>query len=398
MRFTGFLFSSIFLIGLLGCSESGNKKEPLKWKRGEVYENVAVEKDTTLSYALYFPSDYSADGKNKALFFFDAHARGVLPVERYQALAEKYHVALFGSNQMKNGLTTKERNRIITHFLQDAERRFHIDQNQLFTAGFSGGARVAALVALYNQNVKGVIGCGAGFPQVRKPVNQHFVWVGIVGNRDFNYLEMKNLYSQLRLLDKPAFLLSFDGKHEWPPEAVMDEAFQILFRNRTNDLLYGIENGMTLTDLDRREITLRDALVRNFTEKDSIWWRDEIQALNKKRDDLSNKDEALMNARLLSYLGMVSYLFCNSAVKTEDDQKLRQCLYIYRMVEPENPDRYYFQAVYEAHRKNYDKAITLLKKAVSLGLEEPSKILSEKAFEPLKEDPAFNELLNSSQK
>ena len=59
-------------------------------------------------------------------------------------------------------------------------------------SGFSGGSRLACAIASLTDQFTGVIACGTGFPQIPEyiPSFQKYAYVGLCGNRDFNYSKM----------------------------------------------------------------------------------------------------------------------------------------------------------------------------------------------------------------
>ncbi len=390
---------SIILVLLAAC-RGGEKtrKDDMKtlsaWETGKVFPFVKILKDTTQSYALYLPENYHPAKPFKTVLLFDPHAKGVQPVEKYRSLADKYGVILACSNNSQNGMTASRRNDVITQFIGDVEQRFNVDKDHLITAGLSGGARIAALIGIFNDNVKGIIGCGGGFPGIQKFNNTAFTWVGIAGNQDFNFLELKNLYNQLKLNHLKAYLLTFDGKHEWPPVEVMDEAFGILLKNKTKDLRFAVKDVSKITSWDKEEVKQQNLLVRHFNDKDLAWWLKKISTLKEQSEKAPVQEERLMNARLLAYLGMVSYMFISEAAKTGNLKKLEKYLSIYQAVEPQNPDMFYFRAVQAALQGNKEQVLTMLAKAVDNGFEDVNKLKSEKAFARFYSDERFQQIKN----
>jgi len=391
-------FSYILISGLLFfmVSCNGNKhqektqvKSYKSWKTDFVYEDFKAEGDRSISYAVYLPRSYDIKKSNRILFMFDAHARGSLPIEKYQSLAEKYHIIIAASNNSKNGQSATERNYIITTFMSDVEKQFHIDNTKIYTAGFSGGARVATLIALFNSNVAGVIGCAAGFPQVQNPVNKSFTWIGIAGNRDFNFLELKNMNRQLDANGWKSHLLVFDGKHEWPPKEVMDEAFQIVLNDKSKNLTYDYKGNSSDKALENQEIQQQKMLARAMEEKSSTWWNNEITQLENDTSTTVTINKRLMNHRLLNYLSMITYIYTDRALKLNNIESVSKYLSIYERVDPNNPDMFFFKAVRFAMLKQDKQAIAALKTAIDKGFDDFPKLNSEHAFDPLRSDSDF---------
>src|SRR3954462_14661605 len=71
--------------------------------QGKVMERVTCRGNERQSYALYLPSNYSADRAWPIVYCLDPGARGRVPVERFAAAAEKYGYVVAGSNNSRNG-------------------------------------------------------------------------------------------------------------------------------------------------------------------------------------------------------------------------------------------------------------------------------------------------------
>lgn len=194
---------------------------------GKVIEKVPTRKDEKQTYALYLPGNYTPAKRYPILYAFDPGARGVLPVERFREAAEKYGYIVVGSNNSRNGPEVPL-NAILTALLDDTQARLAIDANRVYTTGFSGGARVAGLIAFsLKGQIAGVIGCGAGFPTLAKPAKDlPFAYYGIAGSDDFNLTEVRQLTRTLDSLGAKVHFAVFEGDHAWPPAAYCTEAVE----------------------------------------------------------------------------------------------------------------------------------------------------------------------------
>jgi len=194
--------------------------------RGEVVERIEALNDSSQSYALYLPSNYTPDRKWPVLYAFDPGARGRVPVERFKEAAEKYGWIVLGSNNSRNGpwnVVVNAWNAMLT----DSHQRFAIDDERMYTTGFSGGARAAVRIAAGCKCLAGVIANGAGFPSDLAPSPQmHFVFFGAAGVDDFNYAELKSLQELLTKAGIIHRVQTFDGRHEWPPVSVANAAVE----------------------------------------------------------------------------------------------------------------------------------------------------------------------------
>lgn len=192
--------------------------------KGQVLEKIQALNDSSQSYALYLPSNYTPDRKWPVLYAFDPGARGRAPVERFKEAAEKFGWIVVGSNNSRNGPWDLAAN--AWNAMQiDTHQRFAIDDERMYATGFSGGARAAVRIAVACKCLAGVMANGAGFPTDLAPSPQtHFVFFGAAGVDDFNYPELKSLEEPLTKAGISHRIQTFDGRHEWPPVSVATAA------------------------------------------------------------------------------------------------------------------------------------------------------------------------------
>ena len=318
------------------------------------------------NYAIYLPSYYTSAKPFPCICFFDAHARGLLPIKLYKDLAEQYGFVFISSNISRNGMQWQETNEIVKAMMDDSRARINIDPKRIYAAGFSGGARVASSVALLDGGIAGVIGCAAGFPGVEHGVQNKFDYFGMAGDFDFNLSEMRQLDQTLQQNGFNHQLLTFEGKHDWPSvcgflktallwlqvnaikenlqtkndtiiTALKNDYIKHINAARSEplkeyDLLNGMNitlNGLSNTDaskkqatdlstskiykealtlqsqLQQREATQQQQFQQQFTTKDITWWTKEISTLKSNSRAAKTKQEFQMNQRLLNFLGLV---------------------------------------------------------------------------------------------
>ncbi len=211
----------------LASSEVTVRAQP-SLQRGVVIDTVSCLASPQHSYALYLPRNYAPDLKWPVLYIFEPAARGALPVERFSYGAEKYGYIVLGSNDARNGPWQPVFD-ALNAMAQDIEHRASIDPARIYTAGFSGGARAAVTAAVLTDQVAGVIGCGGGeaaaFPVIK---GLSFDFVGVVGNRDMNFAEMRRFSARLTELRYRNKMIMFEGGHQWPAPEVLEKALEWL--------------------------------------------------------------------------------------------------------------------------------------------------------------------------
>jgi pimeloyl-ACP methyl ester carboxylesterase len=190
--------------------------------RGRIVDDVKCAADSSQGYALYLPSNFTPDRSWSLILAFDPRARGRAPVERFQAAAEMYGYIVAGSNNSSNGSWDKSM-LSVRAMTEDIAGRFPIDSRRVYTAGLSGGARVAMQVALSAEGIAGVIASSAGFPDAAPWKSVPFAVFGTAGTEDFNYLELRRLD---RALTSPHHVAIFEGGHTWLSSELAVEAIE----------------------------------------------------------------------------------------------------------------------------------------------------------------------------
>ena len=219
----------VFGVAALAAASFGFAQSSAVFPRGEVIEKVVCEAQPSESYALYLPSYFTPEKRWPILIAFEPLARGKMPVELFRPAAEKYGYIVVSSNNSQNGPWEPQLEAAQAVWL-DTHARFPIDARRVYLAGFSGGARLACAVGLrLKGQAAGVIAGGAGFPQGASEAPSKdlpFLYFGVIGIRDFNFSEMKELDRTLDRLGIVHRLEVFPGGHSWMPPEVALEAVE----------------------------------------------------------------------------------------------------------------------------------------------------------------------------
>src|SRR5450631_2944253 len=178
------IIAQVWLIGfavLQVVCQAG--KEPSLPVGGKI-EDVACDADPAQSYALYLPSTYTATKRWPIIYFFDPGGRGRRPLELYKDIAEKYGFVLAGSNNSRN--FSADESKSVNAIWQDTHQRLVLDGHLTYASGFSGGARVAGVMALscLQCQIAGVIAHGAGYPTNWGEAKDKLLYFFAVGDHD----------------------------------------------------------------------------------------------------------------------------------------------------------------------------------------------------------------------
>jgi len=360
---------------------------------------VTCRYDSSQRYEIYLPSNYTAEKKWPVLLCFDPHADGRLPVKLFSSVAEKFGYIVAGSDNSANGVANIEY--VVRMFYDDVTSRYSIDSTRIYTAGFSGGGRIATSLALSWSNIRGVISCSAGLPGFQPTSGTRgFAIAALAGEGDFNYSEVESLPEQLKGTRFSVYTSIFHGNHTWPSreqlalamlflhlkamqegiiptdrkviaclknslldsvsyyhqrESIADEFAwaergasllegykeSLVFRKKMKAISSSPEFRKFLSEkaaVLRMEEMLRLEYQKAFTEKDTTWWRNEVDVLRNKLTEPSDGLKKAMHERLLAYLSIMAYTYTNRSIQSGNRDAARQFVTIYGIIDPQNPD------------------------------------------------------------
>ncbi len=451
------LSGAICMQSISSCNKKHRRdQQDSAFTKGKVIPYIECKKDFSQSYALYLPSYYSEDKKWPVVYAFDSHGKGSLPVELFKGEAEKYGYIIVGSNNSKNGTPWETTSVLYDTLYSDTHRRLSIDNSRVYTAGFSGGSRVASSVAISKGGINSVIGCGAGFGSQEHPA-QKFNYFGIAGNVDMNLNEMITLDSALEKSGYKHYLEKFNGKHEWPPKTVVSDAFLWLELRAMNDKLKPTNDTLvknTFTRWNKEYLTLSDsgkfykayllcgkiinffdgvkdvttlkADLKKLSENAAVisakkhlqvisfeeaalqshymnalstqttaWWANEVTLINGKINASTDNEEKFMYKRVLNYLSLVTYMNINALLKSAQFEEALKFNTIYALVDPENPEHAYISATLSMKNHKSADAMSFLETAAKLGFAEPDRLESDTVMSTLKDQPKYSGILDS---
>ncbi|HNW88919.1 MAG TPA: hypothetical protein PKN48_04600 [Bacteroidales bacterium] len=443
-------------ITFLSCS--GNKKqektnEPVV-EYGKVNTKVKCQKNRTHSYAAYLPSYYSEEKKYPVVICFDPSGNGAAPLDSLKDAAEKLGYILIGSNVSKNGTSWDATAAHYDVLLADIMERFGVDQSRIYTCGFSGGSRVASSVAILKGGIASVIGCSAGFPQLKESIKTKFDYIGFTGSDDMNYAEMVNLDGALEKNGMRHQLIIFEGTHAWPPKEVLSEAFIWMELNAMKDkkkpedknyidknlsdlktnlekiqkqgnvyneylltkkiVTYfkgladistyeesltrleanaSVKNGINNAILNlKKELAMQQKYAPKLSSENAAWWKNEIAYLDRFISLSSNADEKHIVKRVLEYLSLSAFSASSSLYGQNNFAEAEHYIELYAIIDADNPEPEFMYARIFARKKDADKTMEHLKKAADLGFADKSRIDNDTIFMKFNEDKRYAEI------
>ncbi len=417
---------------------------------GRVLEKVQCATVPNQTYALYVPVNYTPRKAWPVIFCFDPGARGLEPVRRLHAAAERYGYIVAGSLNSRNGAWA-DNAAAIQAMVGDVQSHLNLDPKRLYTAGLSGGARVATQLALAGLS-KGVIACSAGFPQSEEgiPGKVPFVFFGTTGTEDFNYAELRRLDDELEERKATHRIVVFEGGHEWAPAELLGEAVrwlalqemragtrpreETLIRSalearraalptapvsevwRANQSLAADFRGLADTrefeskakelaasrelkearkaerDLVKREDSLASDLAETAMGSPVVM-RKQVATLRAQADAAADSPERRMARRVLAGAAISARESVRRLIDSGEFQTAAGLLEMAIAIRPEQTRNYFELARVRALNGEKAKAVAALLQAADMGLGGTARVENEPAFAKLKTDPAWPALL-----
>lgn len=449
-------FALIFALALAACGseETGkpaadslaNEQQGIAITAGTITP-LACKLNAANTYEVYLPVTHTADAKYPVVIFFDPHANGKLPLEKYKSIADEWEFILVGSNYTKNGMDANVALAGANELVTDIAGRFNVDPARIYLSGFSGGARIAGGVALQRMDITAVICCSATPPSPVAPRG----YIGIAGLGDMNYLEMKKFQSADTSSVGLSELLVFDGKHEWPPVKVMENAMLMISLYQPGTAVSGDPNKMSdsltanviaqcdtmgkiscllefqllasvanaeknlsgiaaieprlkkiegsacvksderkWTEAEAKESDLQKALAESVLSRDTIWWR---QNADSYFETTKTGPEKFMRQRLRGYVSLLCYTYCNQAFSMNNVHAAEKLVKVYSIVDPTNSEWAYLQSGLYMRLNMADFAISSMEVAVSLGFNDRVRVERDPVFAPVMSDQRFQQVL-----
>jgi dienelactone hydrolase len=407
----------IMLLGLTSsCSGAGAQH-----KNKPVEQSESCTSNPQNTYEVYVPS-CAKDSKEMALLvIIDAHGSGKFALQKFKTTANQYCAVAVASNLVRNGFAGFQN--AIQELISDARKKYPVGKT-VFIAGFSGGARMALEYASLHP-ANGLLLCGAlaNAGQIKALNCPVF---SISGMDDFNFIETAQYLFDNQYIPQNLKIELTNNSHSWPDSSMLANAFGFLYLNNKSidDSNYSeIEaytqqqtsrltqfehdgdyikaaliarnmssvkafddkqffdsayqqikgNNLYINSLDKvkkclvYESGVRQHYMNALVEHDSLWWANELKTINIQIQSAPDAYTRDMYFRIKGFWGIVCYSIANQSIAQQNFELLNKILPVYRTLEPENPDAYYFTAIAFYRQGSNSATITWLKKAKQLG-------------------------------
>lgn len=259
---------------------------------GIVHERIPCSQDPGETYAIFLPEGYNHEKKWPLLLCFDPGGNPLTPLNLLALSADESGFILVSPYRVKNG-PLQPSLKALHAVWQEMTAEFPIDRQRVYAGGFSGGAHMASLFSrLTGQPLQGILCCGAVLsPDVSADEIHNTLFFGIIGLRDFNYREMRQLKQTLSSRTRPSRLLTLHLNHSWPPEPQCRRALEWF------DLM-AMKEGLKPRNRNRIEMLLQKERAR-VGEREK---KGELYFAAQETDDLLHTFSGLLEASRLEPL------------------------------------------------------------------------------------------------
>ena len=353
------------------------------------------------------------------MILLDSHGDGRYALRHFSKALTRYPMIVAGSDLIRNDF--QGFSRAIEELITDIRQKYPVTPT-IWIAGFSGGARMALDYALAHPVdgliLSGALATPAQLGQLQCPV------IAISGTNDFNFPETAQY---LLMSHKPGNLkiILTHASHDWPAPSVLTEGTALLaFEN--SPLKYSTAQFDDFESAEKRQIDslitggeyLKAALTAsNLTpsasykpsgeflqryqqlvnsakfhqqqtkllqtlrtgqqakqryyqallKKDTLWWKNESGQLSRNEKDAVDPLEKSLYQRIRGFWGIACFSISRQAVQTHNARLLEQITPVYRLLEPDNPDAYFYSAYLPYWANDSQQTVKLLKTAQRKG-------------------------------
>ena len=390
-------------------------------------KNEICSSNPAHTYELFLPNR-NPDDIFPLMIVLDPHGEGKKALDHFiSGKGKNQALIIAASNLIENNFMGYDQ--AISELISDVVSKYPADKNTILLAGFSGGARMALSYAGQHK-MAGVIACGA-FANAQQTASLYCPVYGLVGTGDFNFMEYAQALFQPNSSAplKTTFSI-FDGGHEWPSTENLRDAVDFMLNQKTiaseNDrevffksaiknakqleqnnsllaadlvyrklqILFPLRNEKKKLDKKLEELyanpnyqkevnrwiaqlnqenKLRQHYIQALQNKSFAWWKNEKKAMEEKLAGPHTFQSALLN-RIKSFWGIVLFSQVRSAIQGNQLEQAAQLLKIYQLLEPENPDAWYYEALYQFKQNKKEEAKEFLTKADSLGFSDEKRL------------------------
>ncbi|MUP44232.1 hypothetical protein E0K83_00545 [Gramella sp. BOM4] len=194
--------------------------------KGRVTDSLSIPGKKNETFALYAPTNYTADKQWPVVFVFDPKGRGRNTAGLFQPAAEQQGYLIASANI---DLTSRPIDSILitaTSMMRIVLDAFSVNPERVYAAGLGEGAQIASTLPLFYKDIAGVMAIGNSFVN-RDLVNRNnpYMFIGVGGNQDYMVYQIEEYLRFFDKLEFPTDVYYFEGREDqWPESDVISNA------------------------------------------------------------------------------------------------------------------------------------------------------------------------------
>lgn len=219
----------LLLLLIISFASTSIFSQKITLQKGIVIDNIKVADSTAEGFSLYLPTNFDLTKKWPVLFVFDMEGKSRQAMRMFVSTAEEEGYILAASNNVNDSLSTAKNILITSRMLSSAAKLLPLNLNRLNITGANAAGKFVAVAPNFIKGISGVISFGASIPnfEILSKRNQ-FYYVGVVGQEDYNFPQMRTARTALNKLGFPNRLIVYEGGKKWPELKYIADAVKTL--------------------------------------------------------------------------------------------------------------------------------------------------------------------------
>ena len=197
--------------------------------------NKIISPDEPITWEIYVPASYQSDNPAGLMVYVSPSTSGQIP-SHWKSVMDKFNIIWIAANRSGNRVTAGRRAAFALVAPTLAGKLYTIDRERIYLSGFSGGGKMAGMLAAdYPHLFRGTI-YNCGINSLNKHPSKHFelfkqnYYVFITGTRDHALDQTKKIHRQYLKsgVDNSKLMVIRNMTHENPSSSKFGEAIQYL--------------------------------------------------------------------------------------------------------------------------------------------------------------------------
>lgn len=216
----------LWVLLLLSLPAAAQAQE-ITLNRGGITDSLQLTQ-TPGTVALYLPKNFNATEQYSLILILEKEGKARQALGTFREVAESEGYILASPNMQMDTLSISDQVIFLGKLGADLKALLPVAPRRFYTAGFGVAGQLAVLAPSFLKDIGGAIGISAPIPSTEiLDKDMPYYYIGIVGDEDFNFGNMKSLQKKLDSRDLPHHLLVFDGGHSWPSQDYLKKALQL---------------------------------------------------------------------------------------------------------------------------------------------------------------------------